>query len=192
MKLSSFSTRAVDQYTASKLLARRKRDLRADFNESELTHRKGALAFEKVVLLRRVSKVVKGGRKHRYSALVVAGDAAGRVGAALAKAVDAQDAATKASQRAHARLLSVPLTREGTLPFNIKGKHNTTKVFISNSRRGMGNKASNVIRAVLDAMGAKDISAKLVGSKNPNNVIKAVFDALLMLSTHCRVWGWQS
>ncbi len=187
MKLSSFSIRAVDRYTPKRLLARRKLDLRADFNESELADRKAALVFEKLVLLKRVSKVIKGGRRHRYSALVVAGSTTGRVGAALAKAVDAQDAAAKASQRAYARLLDVPLTRWGSLPFNIEGRHNNTKVFVFNSRSGIGNKASNVVRAVLDAMGAKDVSVKCVGSRNPHNVIKALFNALYILSSYCRV-----
>ncbi|XXM93281.1 MAG: 30S ribosomal protein S5 [Candidatus Hodgkinia cicadicola] len=190
MKLNLFSNRAIEQHGASKLLARPKRDLRAEFDELELTDRESAFAFEKVVLLRRVSKVIKGGRKHRYSALVVVGDTVSCVGASMAKAVDAQDAAFKASQRAHMHTLHVPLTSKGTLPFSVKGRHNNTEVFISNLRKGIGNKASDIVRAVLDAMGARDISVKLVGSRNPHNVIKAVFDALRTLSNHCRAWGW--
>ncbi|XXN13750.1 MAG: 30S ribosomal protein S5 [Candidatus Hodgkinia cicadicola] len=191
MKLSSFSVRAADQHGVSKLLAKSKRDLRAELNEFELTERETALEFEKVVQLRRVSKVVKGGRKYRYSALVVVGDTVGRVGAALAKAADAQDAAVKASQRAQAQIIFVPLTRECRLPFNIKGKHNNTKALIFNSKKGAGSKASNVVRAILDAMGAKDISVKLIGSKTPHNVVKAVLDALASLSNYCKMWGWQ-
>ncbi|AUG33968.1 30S ribosomal protein S5 [Candidatus Hodgkinia cicadicola] len=117
-----------------------------------------------MVLLRRVSKLVKGG--HRYSALAVAGDA--------------EDAAAKASQRAYWVCL-------------LMLKANTTILRrLSLIREGsIANRASNVVRAVLDTVGAKDISVKLVGSKNPNNVIKALFAALLMLSSCCRAWGWQ-
>ncbi|XXM90106.1 hypothetical protein AADW59_00730 [Candidatus Hodgkinia cicadicola] len=190
MKLLSFSTRAIEQYSPSKLLIKRKRDLKAELNESELRERETAFAFEKVVSLKRVSKVIKGGRKHRYSALVVVGDVSGHVGIAMAKAVDAQDAALKASQRAQISTIYVPLTREGALPFNIKGKHNNTKAFINNSRGGAGNKASNITRAILDAMGAKNVSIKLVGSKTPHNVVKAVFSALSALNSYCRISGW--
>ncbi|XXN19716.1 MAG: 30S ribosomal protein S5 [Candidatus Hodgkinia cicadicola] len=189
MKLNLYSARAIEQYTPAKLLIRRKRDLKAELNESELLERESAFEFEKVVLLKRVSKVVKGGRKHRYSALVVVGDTAGCVGAAMAKAVDAQDAAIKASQRAHALVVDVPLIPGGILPFNIKGKHNNTKIIINNSRKGKGSKANNVTRAILDAMGAKDISVKLIGSRNPHNVVKAMFNALNMLINYCQLWS---
>ncbi len=105
----------------------------------------------------------------------------------MAKAVDAQDAAIKASQRAHRLTVDVPLTSKGALPFSIEGKHNNTKIIINNSREGKGSKASNITRAVLDAMGAKDISIKLIGSRNPHNVIKAMFNALNTLIDYCQL-----
>ncbi|XXM93483.1 30S ribosomal protein S5 [Candidatus Hodgkinia cicadicola] len=187
--MKKLELRPTSKLKPSKLFSNPRDDLRARFDDFALSERKSAPVFEKVVLLNRVSKVVKGGRKYRYSALVVVGDISGRVGTANAKASDAQDAATKASQRALSALTFIPLTCARAVPFKVKGVYNNTRALVSNSRRGGGNSASNVAKAVLDALGMKDVTVKLTGSRNPHNVVKAVLNALSVLSNYYRLWS---
>ncbi len=145
------------------------------------------LAFEKVLKLARVSKVVRGGRKYRHSALVVVGDAQGRVGSATAKAADAADATAKATRRAAAAMISVKLLKGGELAYDVVGVHNATRVALRATRRGAGVRAGAAARAVLDAAGVRAVTAKLTGPNTEHNVVNAVLDALKTISSYQRV-----
>lgn len=143
-------------------------------------------AYEKVLKMTKVCKVVRGGRRYKYSALVVVGDVCGKVGAASAKAGDATEAAAKASRKALAAMIRIPLTRKGQLVFDTEGGYNATKVVLRNTRDGVGVRASSVVRSVLDAAGVTNVTAKLIGSTTPSNVVNAVFDALFNLIRYHR------
>ncbi len=145
-------------------------------------------AYEKILKLSKVCKVVRGGRKYRYSALVVVGDICGKVGAASAKAADAADAVAKAGRKALASMIRVPLTAKRELVFNTEGAYNATKVVLKTAREGSGVRASSVVRSVLDAAGVANVTAKLTGAATSHNVVNAVFDALLNLSRYYRMW----
>ena len=147
------------------------------FEERE---RPQATLSEKVVKIRRVAKVVKGGRHLTFSALVVVGDGNGRVGAGLGKAVAIPDAVRKGAATAQKALITVPL-RSTSIPHVVKAKFGAAIVLLKPAPAGTGIIAGASMRAVLEAAGVKDIVTKSLGSQNPINVTWAVLEALRQL-----------
>ncbi len=132
---------------------------------------------EKVVSIQRVTKVVKGGRRFSFSAIVVVGDGNGVVGHGLGKANEVTDAITKGIDDAKKNLLKVPVLK-GTIPHDVVGKHGGALIIMKPASPGTGVIAGGAMRAVLESAGVKDVLAKSKRSSNPHNVVKATFDAL--------------
>jgi small subunit ribosomal protein S5 len=137
---------------------------------------------EKVVNIRRVTKVTKGGRHFTFSATVVVGNGAGVVGHGLGKAKEVTDAIQKGIDDAKKNLITVPILK-GTIPHEQKGKFGAGKVLMKPAANGTGVLAGGAMRAVLESAGIHNVLAKSLGTSNANNVIKATFDALSKLRT---------
>lgn len=135
---------------------------------------------DKTVFVNRVAKVVKGGRRFSFTALVVTGDGQGHVGYGLGKAGEVPDAIRKASDRARKSIVKIPL-QGSTIPYDVLGKSSSSRVMLRPASPGTGVIAGSVVRAVIDSVGIKDILTKSIGSTNPANVLHATIEALVDL-----------
>ncbi len=128
--------------------------------------------------INRVAKVVKGGRRFGFAALVVVGDQKGRVGFGHGKAREVPEAIRKATESAKRSLVKVPLREGRTLHHDVRGQHGAGRVILRSAPRGTGIIAGGPMRAVFETLGIQDVVAKSIGSSNPYNMIRATFDAL--------------
>ncbi len=135
---------------------------------------------EKIVALNRVAKVVKGGRRFSFSALVVVGDGEGSVGYGLGKAQEVPEALRKATESAKRNMIQVPVL-DGTLPYEVLGKFGAGSVLLIPASEGTGVIAGGAVRAIMEAAGIRDVLSKAIGTNNPHNVIKATMAGLASL-----------
>lgn len=134
--------------------------------------------IEKLVHINRVAKVVKGGRRFGFAALVVVGDGKGKVGFGKGKAREVPEAIRKATEEAKKKMVRIPLREGRTLHHDIDGRHGAGKVVIRSAKTGTGIIAGGPMRAVFEALGVQDVVTKSLGSSNPYNMIRGTFDAL--------------
>jgi small subunit ribosomal protein S5 len=147
--------------------------------------------IDKVVNINRVAKVVKGGRRFSFSALVVVGDGSGSIGVGKGKANEVPNAIKKAVERARKRMFRVSLNG-GTIPHQVEGNYGAGKVLFKPASKGTGVIAGGAVRAIMEVIGVKDILTKSLGSNNPHNVVKATIDGLKKLRSPETIIGLRS
>ena len=143
----------------------------------------GTELTEKLVSINRVAKVVKGGRRFGFAALVVVGDTKGRVGFGTGKAKEVPEAIKKATDKAKKEMIRVPLREGRTLHHDVIGYHGASKVLVRSAPAGTGIIAGGPMRAVFETLGVQDVVTKSQGSANPYNMVRATFDALASLQS---------
>ena len=146
--------------------------------EAEIVTKTSSELREVTLAVRRVNKVVKGGRILSFSVYVVVGDENGRVGFGKGKARDVPEAMRKASEAARRNIVNIKLT-DGTIYHSVYGNHGAAKVYLQPAAPGTGRIAGGYMRAILELVGIKNVLAKVIGSNNHNNVVRATIDALL-------------
>ncbi len=151
---------------------------RENRNENSNSREEGSDLIDKLVSINRVAKVVKGGRRFGFAALVVVGDGKGKVGYGSGKAKEVSDAMRKALDSAKKSMVRIPLREGRTLHHDLYGRFGAGKVIIRTAPVGTGIIAGGPMRAVFEALGVQDVVAKSVGTSNPHNMLKATFDAL--------------
>jgi small subunit ribosomal protein S5 len=139
--------------------------------------------IDRLVSINRVAKVVKGGRRFGFAALVVVGDGKGKVGYGTGKAKEVQDAVRKATDGAKKSMVRIPLRESRTLHHDVKGRFGAGRVIIRSAPPGTGIIAGGPMRAIFEALGVHDVVAKSTGTSNPHNMVKATFAALKLMNS---------
>ena len=139
--------------------------------------------IDKLVTINRVAKVVKGGRRFAFAALVVVGDQKGRVGYGAGKAREVPEAIRKATDRAKRTMIRVPMKEGRTLHHDVQARYGAGEVILRSATAGTGIIAGGPMRAVFETLGIGDVVAKSLGSRNPHNMVKATFDALTRVAS---------
>ena len=165
------------------------RGKRRDRDNKQEGDREGGELVERLVAINRVAKVVKGGRRFGFAALVVVGDGRGRIGAGAGKAREVPEAIKKATDQAKRRMIRVPLRDGRTLHHDIEARFGAGRVRLRTAAPGTGVIAGGPLRAVFEVLGIQDVVAKSLGSSNPYNMVKAALEAFKLMESPRMVAG---